>query len=98
MKFLHMWHVCDVKMSTHMQNFSYFVKNQFFCDLHSFIAKLSCRDLRTFVWRKIYPKIALGKPLGTISAVQMDFCHEGGEGGLVWVWQLFSKYKPLLRH
>ena len=60
MKFLHMWHVCDVKMSTHIQNLSYFVKkNHFFCNLRNFVAKLLCLVLRTFVWRKIYPKIAL---------------------------------------
>ena len=32
--------------------------------------------------------IYLGKPLGTISAVQMDFCHEGGgvENPVQMVW------------
>ena len=29
---------------------------------------------------KAYCVGILGKPLGTISAVQMDFCHEGGGG------------------
>ena len=27
-----------------------------------------------------FVKHVLGKPLGAISAVQMDFCHEGGGG------------------
>ena len=32
--------------------------------------------------------LVLGKPLGTISAVQMDFCHEGGgvETPVQMVW------------
>ena len=32
--------------------------------------------------------LILGKPLGTISAVQMDFCHEGGgvETPVQMVW------------
>ena len=34
-------------------------KNHFFCNLRNFVAKLLCLVLRTFVWRKIYPKIAL---------------------------------------
>ena len=35
----HMWHVCDVKMSTHMQNLCYFVIKTFFCNLLNFVAK-----------------------------------------------------------
>ena len=44
----------------------------------------------------------LGKTLSVISAVQTDFCREVGGGGwktfLNGLGQLFSEYKPLLRH
>ena len=60
MKFIHFWHVCDLK------NFNTNEKFMLFCYKISFVAiyaplsqNLSCRDLRTFVWRQIYPKVAL---------------------------------------
>ena len=56
-KFLHMWHVWDVKMSTNMQNLWYFVIKSAIYAILSW--NLSCHDLHTFVCRKIYPKIAL---------------------------------------
>ena len=60
MKFLHMWHVCDVKISKHMQNLCYFAKKKSVFAIHAILSRnLSCRDLRTFVWRKNYLKIAL---------------------------------------
>ena len=40
MKFLHMWHVCDVKMSTHMQNLCYFVIKSVFLQSTQF-----CREI-----------------------------------------------------
>ena len=52
-----MWHVCDVK--THMQNLRYCYKIIFFAIYAILSRNLLCRDLRSFVWRKIYPKIAL---------------------------------------
>ena len=55
LKFLQQWHVCDVEI----------VKFMLFCCKIGFIAiyallsrNLFCRNLRTFVWRKIEPKIA----------------------------------------
>ena len=36
MKFPHMWHVCDIKMSTHMWNLSYFVIKSVFLQFTQF--------------------------------------------------------------
>ena len=45
-KLLHMW-----------RNFKFLHNTDVICDLCYFVANLFCRNLRAFVWRKIYPKI-----------------------------------------
>ena len=58
LKFLNIWHVHNV------ENVSTYVQFMLFCCIIGFVAiyallsrNLFCRDLRTFMWRKIEPKI-----------------------------------------
>ena len=54
---LHIWHVCDVENVAIYAKFMLFSwKNQFFQNLRTLSRNPFCRNLRTFVWRKIYPK------------------------------------------
>ena len=84
-RFLHTADVEKYEISPHVacvwcKNVNTYANFMLFCYKISFFAiyailsrNLLCRDLRTFVWRKIYQKIELGKPLGTISAVHPSF-------------------------
>ena len=58
-KFLHIWHVSDVEnVSTYVQ-FMLFCCKIDFVTINALLSEdLFCRDLGTFVWRKIEPKIA----------------------------------------
>ena len=38
---------------------------------------LFCRDLRTFVWRKIYPEIVLVEKKGQISGMRVPWAMSG---------------------
>ena len=59
LKFLHIWHVCDVEnVSTYVQFMLFSCKIDFVTIYALLSENLFCRDLRTFVWRKIEPKIA----------------------------------------
>ena len=58
-KFLHIWHVSDVEnVSTYVQFMLFCCKIDFVTIYALLSENLFCRDLRTFVWRKIEPKIA----------------------------------------
>ena len=58
-KFLHIWHVSDVEnVSTYVQFMLFCCKIDFVTICALLSENLFCRDLRTFVWRKIEPKIA----------------------------------------
>ena len=58
-KFLHIWHVSDVEnVSTYVQFMLFCCKIDFVTIYALLSENLFCRDLRTFVWKKIEPKIA----------------------------------------
>ena len=53
-KFLHIWHVSDVEnVSTYVQFMLFCCKIDFVTICALLSENLFCRDLRTFVWRKI---------------------------------------------
>ena len=59
LKFLHIWHVCDVENVSTCVQFMLFCYKIGFVAIYALLSRnLFCRDLRTFVWRKIEPKIA----------------------------------------
>ena len=74
LKFFHIWHMCD------MENVSTYVQFMLFCCKIGFVAiytlllrNLFCRNLRTFEWRKIEPKIAyVEKKMTNMSYAQMS--------------------------
>ena len=58
LKFLHIWHVYDVENVLTYVHVTLFCLKIGFVVIYAVLSQnLFCRDLRTFVWRKIEPKI-----------------------------------------
>ena len=84
---LNIWYVCDVKnVAIHAKFMIFSWKNQFCQNLGTLLQNPFCRNIRTFVWRKIYPKILyVEKKKTNIRSVTLYTLHMHWQAsGRIW--------------
>ena len=88
-KFLHIWHVSDVEnVSTYVQFMLFCCKIDFVTIYALLSENLFCRDLRTFVWRKIEPKIASVEKKWQIWGMNIQGVSKKSEFSENQLWQI----------